>query len=64
MSVPILTDALISRIVRGQHQQQRPPSAWGYSASPFRAEQALDTLTLDRWCQLGWIERANHHRMT
>ena len=29
-----------------------------------RAEKALATLTGDGWCQLGWIERANHRRVT
>lgn len=50
--------------MREQRQLLRPPSGWGYSAWPFLAEQALATLTPEGWCQLGWIERANHRRVT
>jgi hypothetical protein len=64
MSAPVLTDALIDRVMREQRQRLRPPSGWGYSAWPLRAEQALTTLTLDGWRQLDWIERANHRRVT
>lgn len=64
MPAPIVTDALIDRVMREQRQQLRPPSGWGYSAWPLRADKALETLTSESWCQLGWIERANHRRVT
>jgi hypothetical protein len=63
-TAPILTDALIDRVMREQRQQLRPPSGWGYSGWPMRVEQALATLTAEGWCQLGWIERANHRKVT
>ena len=64
MSDPILTDALIDRVMREQRQQLRPPSGWGYIAWPLRAEQALATLTEEGCYQLGWIACANHRRRT
>jgi hypothetical protein len=64
MSAPILTDTVIDRVMREQRQFLRPPSGWGYSAWPLRAEDALATLTSEGWCKLGWIERANHRRVT
>ena len=64
MAPPDPTDAWIDRVMREQRQQLRPPSGWGYSAWPLRTEQALQTLTREGWCQLGWIERANHRRVT
>lgn len=60
---PILTDALIARILLLQRQELRPPSGWGYAAWPLRAEAALGTLTSDGWCNVGWIERGNHRRV-
>ena len=63
MAVPILTDALNDRGMREQCQLLRPPSGWGYSARPLRAEEALETLTAAGWCRLGWIERANQRRV-
>jgi hypothetical protein len=64
MSVtPILTDAVIARIMLEQRQELRPPSGWGYAAWPLRAEAALATLTPDGWCSVGWIERGNHRRV-
>ena len=63
MSAPILTDVLIDRVMREQRQQLRPPSGWGYAPWPLRAEQALETLTAEGWCRLGWIERGNHRRI-
>lgn len=62
-AVRILTDALIDRVMRAQRQQLRPPSGWGYAAWPLRAEKALETLTVDGWCRLGWVERVHHRRV-
>jgi hypothetical protein len=62
-ATPILTDALIARIMLEQRRELRPPSGWGYAAWPFRAETALATLTPEGWCNVGWIERGNHRRV-
>lgn len=61
---PILTDALIADILLEQRRELRPPSGWGYSAWPHRAETALASLTPEGWCHIGWIERGNHRRVT
>lgn len=58
MPAPILTNALIDRVLREQRQRLRPSSGWGYSSWPLRAEQALTTLTSGSWCQVGSMKRA------
>lgn len=54
---PILTDALIDRLLQEQRRVMRPPSGWGVAAWPLRVDAALATLTPDGWCQVGWLER-------